>query len=539
MGNCSSAPQTVVIRKSQAYNRGEDTRRMPHGAIQSTRTKSGKAKVLDNVDEKPKEEEEVIVKRKASIKPLNMSDVSVIDNRQIEVESVKYLASPPGKLKFGLNNLSEQRAYAVAARELLSIDADAYKKWDEHRFPWACEYAQKPEIEDSSEDLSCYLRCFKFLSGTEARAYELFKAGDIAAASALLPLQPNPVGASPCNSDIGPEDSLACTGTFKDLFTSTSGANKPIARHETIVNPYVNPGEYEDVVHQKSLEETDFLMSRLKACSLFQHIIRKSELRRIAMAMRRVHIEPDVEIFTRNLIPFQGWAGFYILSSGRVNCGSNYGVQKGIGEFFGEQSAMCSQSRARQTIKTMTEVEAFLLDPEDYSGVMCNIAHEKREKYKGWLSNISYLRALPLCALLQLADALEERKYCDGERIVEFGEVGENIHFVVDGTVDVVGREQKDGKLHAQNKKYICSFNEGHPLGYIEFFDVDCPLNIADVVARGPVLTATIGRNHFETCLGPVRDFLKELTEAPEYEYYRNAKKAQATPQKGRYSSYM
>jgi CRP-like cAMP-binding protein len=85
---------------------------------------------------------------------------------------------------------------------------------------------------------------------------------------------------------------------------------------------------------------------------------------------------------------------------------------------------------------------------------------------------------------------------------------------VMAGTVEVVGRDQASGK-----SVKVCTFGPGDIIGELEFLNHHKA--VADVVAVDKVKTGSLHREHFEACMGPVKDFLRHNAEAnTKYQYY-------------------
>jgi cAMP-dependent protein kinase regulator len=155
-----------------------------------------------------------------------------------------------------------------------------------------------------------------------------------------------------------------------------------------------------------------------------------------------------------------------------------------------------------------------------YQLVCSKASQEKRERYENFLSGLWFLKNLTPYEKLQLADALKAARYEKGEKLIHFGEEGTWFSIIIEGTVDVIGRD-KHGK-----EVYVCSFKAGDCVGELEFIHKHkC---VADVVASSPVVkTAKMTANHFEKVIGPARDLLERQAASGEiYSYYRQAQKS-------------
>ena len=179
------------------------------------------------------------------------------------------------------------------------------------------------------------------------------------------------------------------------------------------------------------------------------------------------------------------------------------------------------------TVDAATPATCYLLEAHTYQLLLSRIAHRRREAYKAQLQRVKVGEIRPFAQmkpgdLAQLADCLTERCYAPGETLIKYGEPGTHAHIILKGLVEVIGR--KNGEPFK-----VCEFKEGEdPVGFLEFFDSNtAALTIADVVAShscSSVITACIGREHFERCMGPIKELLKNAAATSNvYGYYREA----------------
>jgi CRP-like cAMP-binding protein len=102
------------------------------------------------------------------------------------------------------------------------------------------------------------------------------------------------------------------------------------------------------------------------------------------------------------------------------------------------------------------------------------------------------LRQIPLFATLepaelsQIAEIADERVYADGEVIGTEGEMGDEMHVVVEGTVRVV---RGDGETIARREA-------GEIVG--EMAVITMAPRVASLIAEGDVRTIRIGQREFE-----------------------------------------
>eukprot|EP00760_Papus_ankaliazontas_P017491 PhM_4_TR17286/c0_g1_i1/m.9513/K04739/PRKAR; cAMP-dependent protein kinase regulator len=206
---------------------------------------------------------------------------------------------------------------------------------------------------------------------------------------------------------------------------------------------------------------------------------------------------------------------FYVLYSGEVSLTSkdNTEVRRvKAGECFADVMLLYSGTYDHTATCVGPCVVYSLMRPA-YKFILTQSSKKKRAKYEGFLSSIGFLKGLQKQELLQLADALKSKQFEAGESLITYGETGEHFYIVVEGKVEVIGRE--NGK-----PKWVCDFAIGDCVGELEFLNNHkC---VADVKAKTPLRVAMMNRHHFEMVMGPVKDVLARIAnESHVYEYYR------------------
>jgi HEAT repeat protein len=114
------------------------------------------------------------------------------------------------------------------------------------------------------------------------------------------------------------------------------------------------------------------------------------------------------------------------------------------------------------------------------------------------IERVLFLRKVPLFVDLSPADLervghlVEERGYADGEVIAAEGELGEELHIVIEGTIRVVqGGEGSERELARRSS--------GDVVGEMSLI-AQAP-RVASLIADGPVRTIRLGRHEFESML--------------------------------------
>lgn len=208
---------------------------------------------------------------------------------------------------------------------------------------------------------------------------------------------------------------------------------------------------------------------------------------------------------------------FYIVADGSVELKSAKGEQRVVTR-NGTIHDLCLlyPSPSAETATCLEDTTLYTLDRQTYKIILTRSSKKKRELYEGFLQTVNFLKEANLSKheLLQLADSLKSATYNPSETLISYGEVGESFFIIVEGTVEVFGRDDEGGV------KKVCEFTVGDCVGELEFLKSHrC---VADVKAKDAVRTAKMNRLHFEMVMGPVKDVLARTAgESEVYSYYR------------------
>lgn len=109
------------------------------------------------------------------------------------------------------------------------------------------------------------------------------------------------------------------------------------------------------------------------------------------------------------------------------------------------------------------------------------------------------LRTFPMLANLKdedlstLAGLLEKREYKVGERIIEEGTSGDTMHFLIEGTVDVV-------KTTLYGEEYVCAtLKDDYHCVFGEMAMIDRDKRSASIVATSPCRTLVMKGDDFKS----------------------------------------
>ncbi|CCW66857.1 unnamed protein product [Phytomonas sp. Hart1] len=286
-------------------------------------------------------------------------------------------------------------------------------------------------------------------------------------------------------------------------------------RRQTVRVEGIDPEKakhYRPPVHEKSDEETRLICDLLAHNVLFSFLSTK-DIRSVAGAMYPMEFKRDE----------------CIMQFGQKNCDKLYVIQSGQADIIKEgqkvflkkegtavgELELLYDTPAVATVKVCTSnLVAWVLDRETYRNMVMGSSIRRRELYVAMIANIPFLESLDHYERMQVADALSSNEFNPGDYIITHGEMGEWLHIIIDGIVEVIGRDEQN------NKTKVCEFTKGDHIGELEFLNNH--RNVADVVAVTHVTTAKLNRRHFEMCMGPVIDVLKRDSTSSKYKYYQN-----------------
>ena len=301
---------------------------------------------------------------------------------------------------------------------------------------------------------------------------------------------------------------------------SAIGASKN--RRGTVRAAGVDPDKAKNFVppsYEKSAAETGLICELLSHNVLFSFLTSK-DIKTIAGAMQQKIFRKD------DVVMAEGSTNdtLYIIQSGNADI-----IKEGQKVFLKTEGTAVGEIELMYdtpcvaTVKVCTDkLVTWYLDRDTYRNMVMGTAIRRRETYMAHLEKIPFLSGLDSYEKLQVADALQSEEYDAGDYIITYDTEGEWMFIILEGSVEVIGRENG-------SKKVVCEFGEGDYFGELEFLNNH--RTVADVVAKTYVNTAKMNRRHFEMCLGPVMDLLKRNAHHPKYEYYQNVLKQQQQQQ--------
>ena len=274
---------------------------------------------------------------------------------------------------------------------------------------------------------------------------------------------------------------------------------------------------YQPQVAPKLEEEKAAIREALRRCHLFAHLD-EEELNAVVDTMERCNFTQGELITRAGEVTEIDRHKLFVVLSGEVSVIEDNTVIRVIssGACFGESHIMFIQPRTTYTHRVDTPTAmCFSLEATAYRHIVTRAAVNKRELYEGFLDRVSWLKGLTRREKIQLADCLQPVLYRDGEYLIEYNTLGEFVFVILEGVVDVFGRDRNGEVI------LVCSFGAGDCVGELEF--INHHRTVADVRAKGRVKAARLHRDHFEMCMGPIVDVLKRTATADEkYAYYQS-----------------
>ena len=310
-------------------------------------------------------------------------------------------------------------------------------------------------------------------------------------------------------------DAFAAFGAVQ--FQTNAANPKPaVPRRPTVCSEVYKEDEidnFQPEVFDKDAKTKQFIMSVLERHDLFSHL-EDFELSVAVDAMNEVTRLKDEVVFEEG----EENDLFFVVGNGTIELSCKGEVTSTLKKGNTAQDQMLLHpGHSRETGKCVSDVVLFTLDRQTYRCILSKASKKKRAMYEEFLNSVGFLKAASLTRneILQLADSLKPAQFESGGSLIRYGEVGETFYIIVEGVVEVYGRDDH------QNVIKVCEFTKGDCVGELEF--INNHKCVADVKAKDFVRVAKMNRRHFEMVMGPVKDVLaRNAGESTVYEYYRH-----------------
>lgn len=199
----------------------------------------------------------------------------------------------------------------------------------------------------------------------------------------------------------------------------------------------------------------------------------------------------------------------YVVASGTLSCTK---IFKGNteptflkryepGEAFGELALLYNAPRAA-TITSDDECLLYALDRNTFNHIVKDAAIRKREKYESFLRKIPLLESMDDYERSQVAEAFKDARFKAGETIIQEGEDGKEMYFLLQGQA-YAQKVLNPG----EGPKEVKGYKEGDYFGELALLK-NAP-RAASVIARLDCQCVTLDRHAFKRLIGPLDKILK------------------------------
>ena len=213
------------------------------------------------------------------------------------------------------------------------------------------------------------------------------------------------------------------------------------------------------VIHGKSDEQRKRLTTVVESMLLFKNIDAE-QFNQVIDAMFEKVVEPGENIIK------EGDDGdyFYVIESGQYDVLKEIdGEQKKVFQYdnkgnFGELALMYNAPRSA-TVTSVTPGNLWALDRETFRRIVVKSQAKKRRQYEQFLAKVELLSTLNEEEISKVADAIEPKKYNDGELVISQGDAPDYFYIVCEGKVDI--RRRGDDKNNPNDEKHLITLESG------------------------------------------------------------------------------
>jgi len=255
-------------------------------------------------------------------------------------------------------------------------------------------------------------------------------------------------------------------------------------------------------------DKTEEMKSRLKECLskafLFQGL-EEGDMNTVLMAMQEAKFASGEKVIT------EGDDGdmLFVIEKGAFECKKTIdGEEKvvktcEVGDLFGELALLYNCPRAA-SVFAKDECVTWKLDRETFNHIVKDAAMKRRNKYETFLGSVSLLECLGQYEKSQMADALKQESFGQGQEIVRQGDPGDNFYIVEEGALFAEKRDP-DG-----NVRRVLDYKPGDYFGELALLKNQPRAATIKVESATGAKVLSLGRQSFNKMLGPLQDLLKE-----------------------------
>ncbi|XP_068714525.1 cAMP-dependent protein kinase type II regulatory subunit-like isoform X1 [Montipora foliosa] len=279
------------------------------------------------------------------------------------------------------------------------------------------------------------------------------------------------------------------------------------ARRQSVCAEPLNPDSDEEdenpVVYPKSDDQRQRLNEAIKNILLFKNVA-PEQLNEVLDAMFEKKVQPGDHVID------QGDDGdnFYVIDKGVYDIFVKIdGTDKLVGSYnekgsFGELALMYNTPRAA-TIVATSEGILWALDRNTFRRILLKAAAKKRKIHEALLESVPMLKEITEYERMNLADALQSKKFKDGECVIQQGDEADCMFFVESGLASIKIRNQDDSTQEVE----LTQCTKGGYFGELAL--VTHKPRAASVYAIGDLVCAVLDVHAFERLLGPCMDIMK------------------------------
>ncbi|XP_067024464.1 cAMP-dependent protein kinase type II regulatory subunit-like isoform X1 [Acropora muricata] len=278
------------------------------------------------------------------------------------------------------------------------------------------------------------------------------------------------------------------------------------ARRQSVCAEPLNPDSDEDenpIVYPKTDDQRLRLNEAIRNILLFKNVA-PEQLSEVLDAMFEKKVQPGDHVID------QGDDGdnFYVIDSGVYEIYVKIdGKDKMVGVYnekgsFGELALMYNTPRAATIIATSKGI-LWALDRNTFRRILLKAAAKKRKVHEALLESVPMLKEITEYERMNLADALQSRKFKDGECVIQQGNEADCMYFVESGVASIRIRKQDDPTQEVE----LTQCSKGGYFGELAL--VTHKPRAASVYSVGDLVCAVLDVHAFERLLGPCMDILK------------------------------
>lgn len=181
----------------------------------------------------------------------------------------------------------------------------------------------------------------------------------------------------------------------------------------------------------------------------------------------------------------------------------------GPGGSFGELALMYNAPRAATVVAT-SRATMWALDRVTFRSILMEHTSRKRKMYESFLGEVPILASLTTQERAKIADALEEKVYDEGEKVVVEGEVGKNFYIIESGKAEILKKRRPSNGGNGFDEEILSSLGKGDYFGELALLNsAPRAATVRAMPGQGRLRVATLGEKAFTRLLGPVIDILQ------------------------------